>query len=254
MINEKRGVWTIREYVGKNKNGLKCWKCQCVCGEFQTYTTSYLNSSKILKGARCRRCGEARRLLEDEELKKKYVDKTIGTWTVLEFSGRNKYGSRIWLCQCTCGTHRTLTTAYFNEGNKRKATICKKCELSNLDNTNRVNDNIPNRFWQRFLDHSKKREIEVRITKEEAFSVYLKQEGKCALTEIPLHFTKLRTNYNRYTTASIDRIDSAKAYTVDNIQWVEKRINMMKQSYTQATFVELCKLVAKKFDSTQPSA
>lgn len=46
-------------------------------------------------------------------------------------------------------------------------------------------------------------------------------------------------------TASVDRIDSTKGYTPDNVQWVDKRINFMKQHFSQVEFVELCCLVSK---------
>lgn len=47
-------------------------------------------------------------------------------------------------------------------------------------------------------------------------------------------------------TASLDRIDSTKGYTLDNIQWVHKHINVMKMDLDQEYFIKLCKLVTKK--------
>ena len=48
----------------------------------------------------------------------------------------------------------------------------------------------------------------------------------------------------RKFTASLDRIDSKLGYELNNIQWVHKDINMMKQAYTNNYFIEHCKLVA----------
>jgi hypothetical protein len=45
-------------------------------------------------------------------------------------------------------------------------------------------------------------------------------------------------------TASLDRIDSFKPYTDDNIQWVHKHINAMKLNHSEEYFIELCKIVA----------
>jgi hypothetical protein len=117
--------------------------------------------------------------------------------------------------------------------------------LKNLELENRTTDYLPQRFWQKFLNVARKRNIAVLITKEQAFTKYKKQNGRCNLSGLPLYFTKLSTNFYRYTNASIDRINSAKPYTLDNIQWLEKRINMMKLTYSQHEFVALCKLVAK---------
>lgn len=66
------------------------------------------------------------------------------------------------------------------------------------------------------------------------------------MSGIPLHFTRLRTNYNRYTTASLDRIDSARPYEPGNVQWVHKTINMMKQQFSQGVFIGWCHKVAQK--------
>jgi hypothetical protein len=61
---------------------------------------------------------------------------------------------------------------------------------------------------------------------------------------LPLSFgNKAKDHKNR--TASLDRIDSSKGYTKNNIQWIYKPINSMKRDYTQERFIELCKLVAK---------
>ena len=43
---------------------------------------------------------------------------------------------------------------------------------------------------------------------------------------------------------SIDRIDSNKGYYIDNIQLVYPKINMMKFTYSQDEFIDLCKRVS----------
>lgn len=43
---------------------------------------------------------------------------------------------------------------------------------------------------------------------------------------------------------SIDRINSDIGYEEGNIQWVDKRINMMKGSLSNEEFIELCTKVA----------
>jgi hypothetical protein len=45
------------------------------------------------------------------------------------------------------------------------------------------------------------------------------------------------------TTASLDRKDSSKGYTKDNVQWIHKTINFMKGQMSDQEFVSWCKLV-----------
>jgi hypothetical protein len=45
-------------------------------------------------------------------------------------------------------------------------------------------------------------------------------------------------------TSSLDRKDSSIGYTKDNIRWVLKDINMMKQQFSEDRFLELCHQVS----------
>lgn len=74
--------------------------------------------------------------------------------------------------------------------------------------------------------------------------LFLKQERKCALTDLLLTFEKQKRGEK---TASLDRIDSSKGYVNGNVQWVHKDINWMKNRFSQERFIEMCKLVAKKY-------
>jgi hypothetical protein len=48
------------------------------------------------------------------------------------------------------------------------------------------------------------------------------------------------------SSASLDRIDSSIGYIDGNVQWLAGKVNMMKQSYTQEEFIEMCVAVADK--------
>lgn len=71
----------------------------------------------------------------------------------------------------------------------------------------------------------------------------MKQNKKCALTGDIIYFPT--RCWSRDGTASLDRIDSSKGYTKENVQWVHKDINMMKQEYTTEVFLGWCKKVVE---------
>ena len=79
------------------------------------------------------------------------------------------------------------------------------------------------------------------------WNLYRKQGERCALTGIKLSLDgTVDQNRHRGTslrTASLDRIDSSKGYTLDNVQWVDKRINIMKHQLSQSHFIAICKRV-----------
>lgn len=60
------------------------------------------------------------------------------------------------------------------------------------------------------------------------------------------HGPKIHTRKKfKLQTASLDRIDSQQGYNSNNIQFVHKDVNMIKQIYTQDYFIKMCKLVAE---------
>ena len=65
----------------------------------------------------------------------------------------------------------------------------------------------------------------------------LKQNKKCALSGIDLIF---EANHGKIEgNISLDRIDSQKGYTINNVQWVHKDINFMKQDFAENYFLDM---------------
>lgn len=89
------------------------------------------------------------------------------------------------------------------------------------------------------------RTLDFNITLEQVWELYEKQDKKCALSGLEIVFDLSREKgYNQ--TASIDRIDSTKGYTLDNIQIIHKDINRMKSDLDQNQFFDYIKLIYNK--------
>lgn len=87
------------------------------------------------------------------------------------------------------------------------------------------------------------------ITLDELWKVGEKQQWRCALTGVPLEFTRGGSEWrgrvcNRRS-CSLDRIDSSKGYVPGNIQLVTWEVNCIKTDMDNKEFIELCKQVAK---------
>ena len=89
----------------------------------------------------------------------------------------------------------------------------------------------------------RKSELTFNISVEYLNNLYEEQNHICALSGISLepdlNLTMQQQNM------SIDRINSNIGYEEGNIQWVDKRINMMKGSLSNEEFIELCIKVAE---------
>ena len=81
---------------------------------------------------------------------------------------------------------------------------------------------------------------EYNITYEFIISLLQKQDGKCKLSGIPLEYKP-----NSINNLSIDRIDSNKGYTKDNIQLVTWAVNQSKNNLTNEQFLDLVSKIYK---------
>ncbi len=176
-------------------------------------------------------------------MKENLTGKIFNDWTVLYENGRYKDKCILWYCRCKCGYERNLRTFHLTKNYSRS---CRKCahistslKLRSCFDINKVNE----QFWNRYvLTGAHKRNLVVTITLDQANQIFKNQNGKCALTGIKLQFPAYRKDNNG--TASLDRIDSSKGYTIDNVQWVHKHINIMKSDFEQQEFINFCKLIA----------
>jgi len=87
-----------------------------------------------------------------------------------------------------------------------------------------------------------KENIKANVISMPCWELFEKQNKKCALSGMPLEFPKDRNPHGG--TASLDRINSDGDYTLDNVQWVHKDINRLKNVFEQQYFIELCHKVA----------
>lgn len=143
--------------------------------------------------------------------------------------------------RCDCGTVKEVSAGAMRHRGTRSCGCLNKVRGPK----NRYwqgHGNISQSFWHRIEAHAKRRKIPFDITIEEAWDVYRKQQGRCALTNEVIGFEgSIRSFIEK--TASLDRIDSTKGYTRSNIQWTHKKINMMKHTMSIPEFYEWCRKV-----------
>ncbi len=82
------------------------------------------------------------------------------------------------------------------------------------------------------------------LSVEYLLEIYNKQNKKCYYTGLDLFFP--RNTYELQIgawNASLDRVDSKQGYLTGNVQWVDKRINLLKGNFCHEEFINLCRKV-----------
>lgn len=168
-----------------------------------------------------------------------------GKLTVMYEHSTTRNGHIRYTCQCECGNTKNVLLTHLRQGNT-KSCGCDIPKGKTHHQWNGVGE-ISGQFWCSHIvrsangDKGRRTPIELSISKEYVWDLFLKQDRKCKLSGLPLHFPK--TSKGSYT-ASLDRIDSSLGYIEGNVQWVHKDINMMKNKYENSYFINICKLIS----------
>ena len=169
-----------------------------------------------------------------------------GQWTVISDqvkSGTNRH--LLWLCQCSCGHIEWKTASLLKSGRIKACRKCAALTVNNGSNIVKIESVISNKFNQIKSSKDKRKKVSklpFTITVEDIQNLYNKSHF-CALSGLDLSVKPFESVNNQ--NLSVDRIDSNKGYEPDNIQLVDKRINMMKQSLSNQEFIDLCCKVAE---------
>lgn len=173
------------------------------------------------------------------------ISNKIGLLTVLEDCGI-KNGHRFWLCECECGNKKEIMHTHL-ANSKQQSCGCLHKRTGHANPCWKGHGEISGDIWWNIRKKSirpNRKNLKFSLTIDQAWNLFQTQKALCNLTGIPLTFGKGAKGIGR--TASLDRIDSRQGYVIDNVQWVHKDINWMKNTFTQAHFIEMCKKVAER--------
>jgi hypothetical protein len=172
--------------------------------------------------------------------------KKFGELVVKNITNQRRISDRsvLWLAQCSCGKEKLLPRSLLL---KYKSCGCKRKEYQSINLRKTLNKGgykeIFATHWNGIRKNALSRDLKFDINVKYAWKLFLKQNRKCKLTGVPIQFsTKC---WSKDATASLDRINSTKGYTKDNVQWVHKEINMMKQQYKTEKFFDWCKKIVE---------
>ena len=145
-----------------------------------------------------------------------------------------------WNVEClNCGKKRFINRK--DHAVRLSSNKCKQCSNKN-NHPQGEYKGIRISFFNKFKLSADNRGLDFEIDIEFASELAKNQKYKCRYSGLNLKFN----GDFKEITASIDRIDSSIGYLKDNVCWVHKDVNMMKQQFTEKRFIELCRLVSNK--------
>jgi len=139
---------------------------------------------------------------------------------------------------------RKCGTPIISKGKTRYCSLeCRKENRKLRESSQGVEQFLRNKFISlRTRTHRK-----VLITEEYIQALWVKQTGCCALTGIPMTFTRGVGAVS--TNVSIDRIDSNRDYEPNNIQLVCHQANIIKNKLTESELLLWCSRVVAHLTS-----
>lgn len=155
--------------------------------------------------------------------------------------------------QCPgCGIE--YPTAEFNTDQSQTDGLqssCKTCKYKKRLIYLSTYDGFTKCLFKDLRSNAKARNISVNIKLEDIQELYIKQNGKCAITNIKMtHQATERAKDSQHIlnkwNISVDRINSSKPYTINNIQLVCAIINRMKTILSNDNFLSVCSAVTQK--------
>ena len=154
---------------------------------------------------------------------------------------RNEQNKRFWECSCACGRPQLVrvTPANYVKGGQRSCGCLNFLEGKAHRDWSGYEE-MSGSLFGGYVSGAKKRNIPFDLTIKQIWDLYIAQGKRCALSGEPITLAYGK----KKKTASLDRIDSSKSYTIDNVQWVHRKINWMKNTFSQEEFIKLCTLVA----------
>lgn len=158
--------------------------------------------------------------------------------------GERKRILGVWKCDCGATAKYRIDTVMC--GNLRSCGCLSKNKAYKTRLWAKYGDDYPyyvllSRAEKRAIAHS----IKFDLTIDDIKKQFENQKGLCFYTgqqlQLPANFTCLTPD----DIASIDRIDSKIGYLPENIQFVSKKINFMKQQYSHDVFLDTCNKVVQ---------
>lgn len=197
------------------------WNCKCDCGNYVV-----IKQNSLVSG-HSKTCG----CVYDDKANE-IIGQRFDNITITGICRQDTRGKYYYYYKCRCGQTGTIRKCAIKERKR-----CKKCRDKEFYK------GLCPKYYYRTRGRAILLKRDFSISPEYIMTIFCNQNGKCALTGIDLILPNSENGTK--CTASLDRIDSSKGYIEGNVQWVHKKVNIMKRDMSDEEFIEICNKVSK---------
>ena len=197
---------------GYTSSGNAKWDCVCDCGKETTVASGDLRKNKNNTMS----CGcMAKELSSKRKSSIDMTGKRFGKLVVIGLDDRKRGDrKRYWLCQCDCGKNTSIITSSLTRGNNTKSCGC---------------------LVGKYKKSAKERGLDFLLNIEQIRILTSSNCYYCGC--VPKKEIKTRGNNGNYFYNGIDRIDSSKGYSIENVVPCCYKCNVAKSNYTREDFL-----------------
>lgn len=160
-----------------------------------------------------------------------------GKLTVLKRVENDRFNKAKWECECECGNIICVNAASLIR-DLTTSCGCEKIRHARMKH----HHTVPSSFFHRIYKCAINRGIAFSLTINDIYNLYIKQNGKCAISGVDISFAS-SDDKSKSGTVSVDRIYSSLGYEPNNIQLVHKRINIIKGTMNTNELLEWVKTI-----------
>ncbi len=252
LTRQRFGKLTVTgSYHRRNPSGTDeiFWTCKCDCG-----------GTKDVRGFSLR-CGDTTSCgcVQLETVRairgRNILGVVFGRLTVMERipAKCGKRNTHFYTCMCACGKSTTVQRSHLVSGATRSCGCLQK-EMNRLGGLPRDNAGF-NAILRQIKKSARNRGYSLELSEDMIFILVTSDCYYCGLspnrqvaeTQHMYEPSKLKWN-------GIDRVDSLRDYTLDNVVACCTQCNYAKRNYSSESFIEMCRRVAERHPRAETSA
>lgn len=221
--NQKFGKLTALEVVSVGKK--RKWRCSCECGGEIITDTFQLTSGNVVQ---CKNPWHKSSIQKGD---------IFGKLTVLDIQPDYKNKRSMFLCKCDCGNEKIVSARNLQRG----ATTHCGCSKAKRKYSTPAYMSSFNSLVASYAANAKNKNLEFSLTPELMHELF---KGSCFFCGCAPKHEYTRKNFRgSYTYNGIDRIDSSKGYTPDNVNSCCSDCNYLKGNRTNEEFLKHIKKI-----------